>query len=41
MKVRKAYGIWCPICQTGEDKRKTTHVNKRREQRAWKREVWS
>jgi len=39
IKVKKSYGLWCPICQTGKDKRKLRHRDKRREERAWKKDA--
>lgn len=39
IKVRKAFGLWCPVCQTKNDKRKLKHIDKRREERAWKKDV--
>jgi hypothetical protein len=38
MKTRPAYGLWCPVCQTGKDKRVLSHVDKRRQERAWKKD---
>lgn len=37
-KTREPYGLWCPICQTGKDKRLLTKIQRRRQERAWRKD---